>query len=176
MGNVIEGAALAEALAAVKAYARIEGASEDAVLGVMTASAAALCEAFTGQWLVARDGSETMAGEAGWRRLSATPVNAILGVVDRDGEALPTGDYEIDIDAAGDGWVRVTNGVKTVRITFRAGIAATWTEVPEALRQGIVRLAAHLYAARDTGDGQGPPAAVTALWRPWRRMPFGRCA
>jgi hypothetical protein len=45
-----------------------------------------------------------------------------------------------------------------------------WSEVPEALRQGMVRLAAHLYAHRDREEGAGPPAAVTALWRLWRRL------
>lgn len=38
----------------------------------------------------------------------------------------------------------------------------------EPLRQGIVRLVAHMHLHRD-GD-QSPPAAVAALWRPWRRM------
>jgi uncharacterized phiE125 gp8 family phage protein len=42
--------------------------------------------------------------------------------------------------------------------------------LPEALRHGIVRLAAHLYSHRDEAEQAGPPAAVTALWRPWRRL------
>jgi hypothetical protein len=41
--------------------------------------------------------------------------------------------------------------------------------VPEPLRQGILRLITHLFATRD-GTGGEPPAAVTALWRPYRRM------
>jgi hypothetical protein len=44
--------------------------------------------------------------------------------------------------------------------------------VPEPLRQGIVRLAAHLYAARGEVEAV-PPAAVAALWRPWRRVRLG---
>lgn len=39
---------------------------------------------------------------------------------------------------------------------------------PPAVVQGIIRLAAHLYAHRD--DDAGPPAAVAALWRPYRQM------
>ncbi len=42
--------------------------------------------------------------------------------------------------------------------------------VPAPLRQGVVRLAGHLHAHRDETDAAGPPAAVTALWRPFRRM------
>ena len=41
--------------------------------------------------------------------------------------------------------------------------------VPEPIRQGVLRLVAHLFTVRD-GDGGEPPAAVTALWRPYRRM------
>ncbi|MFD1952261.1 head-tail connector protein [Sphingomonas arantia] len=41
-------------------------------------------------------------------------------------------------------------------------------EVPAAVAQGIVRLAAHFHAHRD--DDAGPPAVVAALWRPYRQM------
>jgi hypothetical protein len=41
--------------------------------------------------------------------------------------------------------------------------------VPEPIRQGVLRLIAHLFTSRDGTDGE-PPAAVTALWRPYRRM------
>ena len=36
-------------------------------------------------------------------------------------------------------------------------------------RPRLLRLVAHLFASRDE-DGGEPPAAVTALWRPYRRM------
>ena len=40
-----------------------------------------------------------------------------------------------------------------------------------ALRHGIIRLAAHQHRERETsGPGPLPPAAIAALWRPWRRM------
>jgi hypothetical protein len=51
-----------------------------------------------------------------------------------------------------------------------AGKAADWNGIQEPLRQGIVRMAAHLYTHRDGEDGRGPPAAVTALWLPYRRL------
>ena len=55
-----------------------------------------------------------------------------------------------------------------VRVHYSAGLAAHWDGVPEALRQGIVRLAAFGYSERSAQAAV--PAAVTALWRPWRRM------
>jgi hypothetical protein len=43
--------------------------------------------------------------------------------------------------------------------------------LPEGIRQGALRLAAHQYRERDVDAPQPvPPAAVAALWRPWRRM------
>jgi len=180
MGQVIDGAARDAALAAVKAYLRIDGGAEDALLGALTGSAAEVCEAFTGRWLIARQGTEVVGG-GGWQRLSARPVRAITTVAMRDEAGaetpLPGGAYETDIDARGDGWVRVaapSDG--RVSVTFTAGLAADWSEVPEAVAQGIVRLAAHFYRMRDSGDVAAPPAAVTALWRPWRCLPFGRSA
>ena len=56
-----------------------------------------------------------------------------------------------------------------VRVSGTAGIADSENDVPEAIRQGVLRLVAHLFTDRD-GDGGEPPAAVTALWRPYRRL------
>ena len=55
-------------------------------------------------------------------------------------------------------------------MTYSAGLATDWDELPAGLRQGIVRMAGYLYANRDGIDAGGPPSAVTALWRPYRRM------
>ncbi|HEX8445121.1 MAG TPA: head-tail connector protein [Sphingomonas sp.] len=46
--------------------------------------------------------------------------------------------------------------------------AAPAEDMPAPVRQGIVRLAAYLYAHRD--DDAAPPAAVAALWRPFRQV------
>jgi uncharacterized phiE125 gp8 family phage protein len=58
-----------------------------------------------------------------------------------------------------------------VAVRFTAGLAADWSGLPDGLRQGVLRLAAAQYRERETdGPPPGPPAAVAALWRPWRRM------
>ncbi|WP_088190055.1 head-tail connector protein [Sphingobium sp. Z007] len=169
-----ESGALAASLAELKAYLRIETGAEDAVLAGLLRSAAALCEQFIGQWLIVRDARETVAGDGGWQRLSARPVAAITAVeaVDADGvaEPLPVDAYAIDIDAAGDGWVRSTRAGdgRRLAVRYQAGLAAELNGLPEALRQGIVRLAAEHFVAR--GGESAPPAVVSALWRPFRRM------
>ncbi|MDO7834932.1 hypothetical protein Q4610_07710 [Sphingobium sp. HBC34] len=170
-----ESGGLAAALAELKAYLRIETGGEDAVLAGLLRSAAALCEQFVGQWLLARAARETMAGDGRWQRLSARPVLSIESVaaVDVDGtsEMLPVDAYAIDIDAAGDGWVRATRAGdgRVLAVRYRAGMAGEMNGLPHALRQGIVRLAADHYLARGN-ESAAPPAVVSALWRPFRRM------
>lgn len=188
-GLVAGPAALAEA----KAYARIDGSADDAVLAGMIAAACGVCEAFVGQLLIARAVSERVPARGAWTRLARTPVRSVEMVVEvaADGReaALPAEAYAIDIDVDGDGWVRaVGGGGRTyravahegfsgeilgrarLRVSYRAGIAGDWAGVPDPLRQGVLRLVAHLYARRDAEGSDAPPAAVAALWRPYRRM------
>lgn len=166
----------AEALAEAKAFLRIGHGGEDALVAGVLRTAAELCEQFTWQVLIVRAFQETLAPQTRWQRLGRAPVRAIGAV-----EALPAGGaavplaaaaYAVDIDAAGEGWVRVTGAgdAPLVRVSFEAGLAATYAGLPETLRHGMVRLAAHLYAQRSGEAPDTPPAAVSALWRPWRRM------
>lgn len=160
-------------LSEAKALLRIETSGEDALLAGQLRAAAEACEAFTGRLLLAREVSETVPAGAAWTRLGAAPVRAITTIAalapDGTETALAPGDYAIDVDAAGEGWVRAgPSGASRLRVGYTAGLAEDWNGVPEPLRQGIVRLAAHLHAHRE--GGAGPPAAITALWRPWRRL------
>ena len=117
-----------------------------------------------------REASETVLADGSWQRLMARPVVAILGV-EVEGVALASEAYAVDIDASGDGWVRarLADGPGRVAVRYQAGLAADVEALPEAIRQGIVRLAAEHFAARGT-ESATPPAVVSALWRPWRRM------
>ena len=153
-----------------KAWLRIEHSTEDALIAGLIRTARTLCEAFTRQALIARGVRETVSACGDWQRLGVTPVRAITSVTAVD--SAPADGVETEIDANGDGWVRV-RAPKQVRVTYFAGLASDWNGVPEPLRQGIIRLVAHLYATRDGSGEAGPPAAVSALWRPWRRMRLG---
>lgn len=178
---MIEGEALVlppEAAGAAKAYLRVERDDEDGLIAGLAAAAAELCEAFIGDALIERGFTETVPVGRAWRRLSRSPVREITQIeaLPDEGAAqvLPAADYGIDIDSRGDGWVRLTatGEVRRIRVGYRAGRAGTWADLPAALRQGIVRLAAHFYASRAAEGARGgePPAAVAALWRPFRRI------
>jgi uncharacterized phiE125 gp8 family phage protein len=86
---------------------------------------------------------------------------------------LAADDYALDLDADGGGRVRLIRSDNATRIAVRltAGLADEWSALPEAIRHGVIRLAAHHFRARDEQQASSePPAAVAALWRPWRRI------
>ncbi|MBW4330582.1 hypothetical protein KY084_06795 [Stakelama sp. CBK3Z-3] len=167
-------AVIAAACADAKAYLRDTSDVNDARIEAMAASALALAEAFTGQVLVARDDEEMLTVRQNWTPLSSEPVTAITGVIGVPAEGanfvLPVGAYSVDIDARGMGWVRIVRAgtAGRVRVLFTAGLANDWTALPAPVRQGVILLIAHL--ADERSASEAPPAAVTALWRPWRRI------
>lgn len=167
----MEAGAMAVSLAECKAYLRLERDDEDAIIAGFIRTAMALCEAFTGQWLIVRDGEQRLACDGAWQRIAALPVTMVSGVSGVDGP-LPAMAYESDVDLAGTGWVRLlkSSAITMPVVRFRAGLGVDWNGIPEPLRQGLVRLVVHLFSHRDAVDAGPPPAAVAAMWRPWRRL------
>ena len=157
-------------LSEAQAYVRIETGEEEAIVAGLIRTASALCESFLNQVVIAREFAVDVPASGGWERIGVTPVRAITDV-SSEGVVLATSDYSVDIDCSGEGWVRVADSVSALRVqvTGMAGLAASENEVPEPIRHGVLRLVAYLFTTRD-GEGGEPPAAVTALWRPYRRM------
>lgn len=170
----LPGAAIAGAVSAARAFLRDPGDGELAVLERMAASAILLGEAFTGTLLIRRTVEDVLPGSGGWRMLAEAPVSAIAGITGLPAEGapfvLPADGYAIDIDGGGRGWVRVTQpgGAGRVAVSYSAGLAADWEALPAPIAQGVVALIAHLF--EDRGRTAQPPAAVAALWRPYRRL------
>lgn len=160
-------------LSEAQAFARVETGVEEAVLAGLVRTASALCEAFLGQVVIARPFAENVQASSDWRRLEVIPVRSIGGS-SQGGIPLPPNAFATDIDSTGCGWFRITSPGVTgvVTVSGSAGLALSQNGVPEPIRQGVLRLVAHLYAGRD-GDGGEVPAAVTALWRPYRRIRLG---
>ena len=165
----------AVSLSEAQGFVRVETGEEEAILAGLVRTASALCEAFLQQVVIARDFTEEVPLSGDWQRLQLTPIRSIgqVELIGDDGTAsiLPVGAYGLDIDSSGDGWVRVISASsgRRIRVTGVAGMATDPNMVPEPIRQGVLRLVAYLFASRD-GLGGEPPAAVTALWRPYRRM------
>lgn len=51
-----------------------------------------------------------------------------------------------------------------------AALPDDWADLPPSLSEGILRFAAYLYRERDDTKSAEPPAAVAALWRPYREL------
>lgn len=175
---IITPAALpAAALNELKDWLGITVSTDDAQLASLLRAALDLCEDFTGIMPLEQQCEAVLPIVIGWQDLPARPVQAITLVQGIPAEGarftLPVADYALDLTAAGAGRVRVLNpgAAGRIAVRFTAGLAASWSALPEALRHGAVRLAAHQYRQREgEGDGLVPPAAVAALWRPWRRL------
>jgi uncharacterized phiE125 gp8 family phage protein len=165
----------AVSLSEAQAYVRIETGEEEAVLAGLLRTATAIGESFMNQVIVERDFVLDLPASTQWQQVAVLPVRSIAKVeaVDSAGVAavLPASAFAVDVDAGGGGWVRLTahSDARRIRVSGRAGLAVDQNGVPEPIRQGVLRLVAHLFTARD-GGGEAPPAAVTALWRPYRRM------
>ncbi len=175
---VIEPAVLAgAALDELKEWLAISGPRDDAGLTALLRVALETCEAFSGTMPLAATCEEVLPADTCWRTLATRPVQAVTLVEGIPAEgarfALPAEDYAIDFDADGGAMVRLVRQGSAGRIAvrFTAGLAQSWGELPDGLRHGVLRLAAHHYREReDDARRSVPPAAVAALWRPWRRM------
>lgn len=169
----LESPGLAVSLAEAQSYARAETGEEEALLVGLIRSATGICEQFLGQWLIVRPFEAVLEVQAGWAKLPVLPVRSIAGaetIANGAATTLDPSTYSVDIDADGRGWIRLGTAGR-VRVTGEAGMASDPDRLPEPIRQGILRLTAHLFAHRDgTGAQSEPPAAVTALWRPYRRV------
>ncbi len=166
-------------LGELKAYLRLDGTDEDAVLAGLLRAARGLCEAFVRQWLIQRGAVETVAAmPVPGARLTGAPVVAVsqAEALYGDGSSAVLGPERFGVAYDADGVGRVAcldPAAVRLRVTYTAGQATDWNGVAEPLRQGIVRLAAHLFANRDAPDEAGPPAVVAALWRPFRQLRLG---
>lgn len=174
---VTPAALMPAALAELKDWLGITTPGDDAQLGALLRAALYLCEDFTGVMPLQQVCEEILPLSPTWQVLRTRPVQGITEVIGVPAEgarfALPVGSYAIDLDADGAGRVRIAHAGAAGRIAvrFTAGIAPDWASLPEALRHGVLRCAAFQYRQREGDSAPAmPPAAIAALWRPWRRL------
>lgn len=167
-------AAITAAAEATRNFLRSAGTAEQALIERVAASAILLGEAYAGTTFLARAMEDVLPARTDWTPLAAVPVRTIAGLTALPTAAapaaIPADGYATDIDDEARGWVRLTApaAAPRVAVSYTAGLADDWNALPEPLAQGVVMLAAHLF--EDRGTDRSPPAAVAALWRPYRRM------
>ncbi|HEV2597359.1 head-tail connector protein [Sphingopyxis sp.] len=161
-----------------RGWLRLGPSLDDAVVAQLLRAATSICEAYIGQWLIVRTADEVLSLRGGAARPTARPVIAVEAVTllaaDDAQTALGAADYRLVREPGGA--VRLViaapGDADRVSITYRAGLADGVNAVPEAIRQGIVRMTQHLHDARD-GAAATPPAVIAALWQPWRMLSLG---
>lgn len=164
VANVVPVVALAE----LKAHLRIEDEHEDAMLSGWLRAATEVIERELGQLLIARGVTEEVAMTASGLRLARQPVVRIdsvaVGVGDDWVELAPDGYAAV---VAGDGSVRLSvsadMAATRVRVSYLAGEAGSSNELPEFVRQSVIRIAAHWHANRDSADALAIPASVRRM-------------
>lgn len=175
---IIAPAALAPAaLDELKAWLGISSGAEDAALAALLRASLDMCEGFTGTMPLAGTFEEIVSAASDWQVLATRPVQAITLIqgIPAEGARFTLSADALAIELEPDGSARVRTlqpgAAGRIAVRFVAGLAADWAALPDALRHGVMRLAAAQYRMRDRGDGDPvPPAAVAALWRPFRRM------
>lgn len=164
------------ALDELKQWLAITTSRDDAALTALLHAATDTCEGFTRQMPITTLCEEMVPAMRGWHCLATAPVQAITAIsaIASDGTMRPLdpGTYLFDIDGDGHGRINLLTSIAESRISvrFTAGLANDWNSLPQGLRHGMIRLAAHYYRDRNDGGERAPPAAVAALWQPWRRM------
>jgi uncharacterized phiE125 gp8 family phage protein len=159
------------ALAELKQWLGITVAADDVSLTHLLAAAMETCESFTGRMPLLQTCREALAAQGGWQMLATRPVVSVLAVERSDGTALDADAFALELEADGSARVRLFASEPGMVVRFTAGLAPSWGELPEALRHGVIRLAAHQHREREgSGAAPIPPASVVALWRPWRRV------
>ncbi|MEL6530890.1 MAG: hypothetical protein AAGK01_01115 [Pseudomonadota bacterium] len=164
------------ALSEFKDWLGISRSGEDQLLIELLAASLATCEAFIGQAPLEQTVEERVSVKQGRYCLTSRPARLLLNA-----ELISQTGLRSSLSGQGHGFELNHEGVaiadlkfdldgQAVAVQLLVGLASDWPDIPKALRQGIIRLAAHHYRDRDYNSGSQPPASVTALWRPWRTM------
>lgn len=167
-------------LAEVKDALKVEQDEEDALLLRLITVARQRCEQYTGRVLMAQSWRLTLDEWPGRIvDLPNPPLMAVTSVTIYAADDTPTvldaSVYAVDtavapgriIHRTADAWSSPGRDYNGIEIDYQAGYGASWNEVPEALRQGMLHVIAQLYEARD-GTAPTLPPAVLGLWQPYR--------
>ncbi|MEM8799689.1 MAG: head-tail connector protein [Pseudomonadota bacterium] len=164
-------------LAEAKSYLRIDGQVEDALVQGLIDAAVAMAEVFLRQRLML----------ATWQFISNGPgvidcvavSNSPLKAINQIRVVSTAGTVALPSERFSQGTAKQIQSVlftpplrlaedEQLEIDYRAGMAEDWNTLPGGIRQGLLRLIAHFYTYRDDPAVPALPAAVAALWQPFR--------
>jgi uncharacterized phiE125 gp8 family phage protein len=162
-------------LAEAKAWLRVDGAEEDALILHCLASARRQVEALSGQrlitqrWRVVLDAANLPAGPL---PLPFSPLQAVeaLSLTQADGSTATPDAASWRHDDAGL-WLAPGLTAHSLVLTLRLGYGDAAAAVPEPLLHAVRLLLARAFEQRGDGEGEAAlPAAVPGLLAPFRRL------
>lgn len=172
-------------------FTRVSGSADDRLLSLLIASASARVEAHTGRALIRQSWREVRRRFDDARRLSADgacfallrpPLIAVerVDVVEADGAATPWSEEEYRADAEADpgrlialapfGFPAPGGPGGSIRIAYHAGYGETPEDVPEPLREAVLRLVATAFERGDRDTGRELSEDVAGLLSPFRTV------
>lgn len=166
-------------LAAAKLFLRVDHDDEDDLIARLIGAAAHAVEAGSGRVLIARRVRETLdlwrPDSVGGALLTAAPVTAIVAVrlIAANGSESLIDPETYRLDGARDrpriifthGLPAILRAAGAVEIDYDCGLAEEPGDLPPALTQAVLHIAAALYEARD--GAAVIPDAARALMRPF---------
>ncbi|GJL97507.1 MAG: hypothetical protein DHS20C06_13240 [Hyphobacterium sp.] len=177
-------------LSDAKAFLRIGTDHDDDLILQLIASARQRVEAETGRALISRTYREwldrwdlpgRMADNGRQFRLTMPPLISVNTITTYDAHDVGTvwdgANYFVDaqsdpgrIAVRSGGFPRPGRAAAGIEIIFDAGYGADPDDVPEALREAVLRLTADAYLNRDGDSARILPLAVQSLLAPYKRV------
>lgn len=171
--KIYPSAQLAVPLAEVKVLLRLDQDDEDALLATFIRTATNMAEEHLRYALMRQNIDEIFSGK-GLQHIDLSDDVKTVVSVEADGMPLLPEQYILDTGGGLHLSLLVPANIVSVRAII--GYAEHGNDIPEAIRAGIARLAAHLFSQRSCSDAVGVPASVIALWQPFRALGLGaRC-
>lgn len=161
-------------LAELSSYLKLDDDADAARLASLVRTAREACELFLGSALVERQVRLRTALAGPRFYLSGGPVAHIEALSQFIGAAETVLDpalYPLQ-EQASRTYIDLSGCPigAVIQADYTIGLGPDWNAVPEAIRQGIMRLAAHQYEYRSSPAVAALPNAVTALWQPYRKV------
>ena len=177
-------------LSDAKAFLRVGHDAEDGLILQLIASARQRVEAETGRALISRTCREVLdrwdilgriAEDGRQFRLPMPPLISVTSITihDADDAGIVWDAANYFVDAASDpGRIAVRTGafprpgrsMAGIEILLEAGYGASADDVPEALREAVMRLTADAYLNREGRTDRPLPMAIQSLLAPYRRV------
>ncbi|MFP3945020.1 MAG: head-tail connector protein [Alphaproteobacteria bacterium] len=165
-----------------KAYLRVETADEDALITRLIAAARHAAERATGRAFITQGWRMTLDRWPSSRviELPFPPLQSVDTVVlidEADAETVWPAQNTVADTATEPGRLALRDGVAPplpgrdiagLAVDFTAGYGVQSTDVPEALRQAMIRLVAHWFEHRDEAGPLEVPGEIGALLAPYR--------